>query len=200
MDLTRLFSHSLLPLTLFVKCLPASPGLPVFSEYLFLGSLPASFRCTPGHYHDGGTAVSSDITYFGTRLSLRFQLLPPSYGSDGTLPIPRSFPLRSPSHSTSADTSHPLLLHSIPSDVNSYGRNTYDSHVLLHCIHRHSSHCAVPVVQQVFLTVIHCFFVRRTFPDRFYALHKLFLLSLIRLSIAVLWLPLLHPASGWLLY
>lgn len=44
----------------------------------------------------------------------------------------------------------------------------------------HSSHCAIPVVQQVFLTVIHCFFVRRTFPDSFYSLYKLFLLALIQ--------------------
>ena len=62
----------------------------------------------------------------------------------------------------------------------------------------HSSHCAIPVVQQVFLTVIHCFFVRRTFPDSFYSLYKLFSsCPYTEPSTAVLWLPLPHPASGW---
>ena len=50
----------------------------------------------------------------------------------------------------------------------------------IHILILHSSHCASPVVQQVFLTVIHCFFVRCTFPDSFYSLYKLFLLALIQ--------------------
>lgn len=61
MDLLRLFSHSLLLPHRFVKCHAAAPGSPVFSGCLYSGCLPASFRCIPGHCHDGGAAVPSCI-------------------------------------------------------------------------------------------------------------------------------------------
>lgn len=138
MNLPRSFSHSLLLPQCFVKYLPDAPGLQAFSGCLYSGWLPASFRCIPCHCHDCGVTDSSCIPCLDTLISPRFPLLLPAYGSAGTLPVPGSFLLRNPSHSISADTSHPLRLRSSPSDGNSSGRNTYDSHDLLHCIHRHS--------------------------------------------------------------
>lgn len=65
------------------------------------------------------------ISCLDARISPRFPLFFPAYGSAGTLPVPGSFLLHNPSHSISADTSHPLRLRSSPSDGNSSGRNTY---------------------------------------------------------------------------
>ena len=138
MDLLRSLFHSLLLLHRFVKYLPVAPGSPAFFECLYSGWLPAFFRCIPCHCHDGGAAVPSCIPCLDARISLLFLLLLPVYGSGGTLPVPGSFLLLNLSHSISTDTSHPLQLHSSPLDGNSSGRNTYDSHVLLRCTHRHS--------------------------------------------------------------
>lgn len=65
------------------------------------------------------------ISCLDARISPRFPLFFPAYDSGGILPVSGSFLLLNPSHSISACTSHPLLLLSTPSGVNSSGRNTY---------------------------------------------------------------------------
>ncbi len=110
MNLPRSFSHSLLLPQCFVKYLPDAPGLQAFSGCLYSGWLPAAFRCIPCHCHDCGVTDSSCIPCLDALISPRFPLLLPAYGSAGTLPVPGSFLLCNPSHSISADTSHPLRL------------------------------------------------------------------------------------------
>ena len=61
MNLTRLFSHSLLLPQCFVKYLPGAPGSQAFSGGLYSGWLPAAFRCIPCHCHDCGVTDSSCI-------------------------------------------------------------------------------------------------------------------------------------------
>ena len=134
MNLPRSFSHSLLLPQCFVKYLPDAPESQAFSGCLYSGWLPAAFRCIPCHCHDCGVTDSSCIPCLDALISLGsrcfFLLMAP--------PVLYQF----------QDLFFSVILHiasqlthrirSGPSDGNSSGRNTYDSHDLLHCIHRHS--------------------------------------------------------------
>ncbi len=188
------FSHSVLSNTS-----QTLPDCKLFRMSI-LGWLPA-FRCIPCHCHDCGVTDSSCIPCLDALISPRFPLLLPAYGSAGTLPVPGSFLLRNPSHSISADTSirsgfapaHRTGTHPVGIHMTHMTFCTASIDILI----LHSSHCAIPVVQQVFLTVIHCFFVRRTFPDSFIVFTNFSSCPYTEPSTAVLWLPLPHPASGW---
>ena len=65
MNLPRSFSHSLLLPQCFVKYLPDAPELQAFSGCLYLGWLPAAFRCIPCHCHDCG--VTDRMKYMERR-------------------------------------------------------------------------------------------------------------------------------------